>query len=115
MQVERRDRVGDRVRRHVVRALVRVAHHILRVDLDRVVAELVPRDRLETLRALRQIRVALHPAERVEVHGAPSPKLALPVVRDADLAAHVEAVLLRAVVHQRQSKKSRCTGPTRVA
>ena len=70
VQIVRRDRVGDRVRRHQLRLLDREARHLLRVNLQRVVAELRAADSLEAVRPRREVRIALDPMNAVDVHDA---------------------------------------------
>lgn len=116
VQVVRGHGVGNRVARHVRRPLPRVPDHVLRVDLDGVVPELVLGHGLEPLRSLGEVRVALDPAEGVEVDAAPAAVLGrLAVGRggrpggvrgrgggvvEADLLAEVEAVDGRAALEE---------------
>ncbi len=55
--------VGDRVLCEGLRLFDGVRRHEFWVELHGIVAELGDSDGLETLRALRQIRVTLHPSE----------------------------------------------------
>ena len=68
IEIIRRHRVRYAVAGHVEWILHRLTQHILRVHLHRVISQLRPRHRLQSLGSVGKVRVALHPRERVQVH-----------------------------------------------
>mmetsp|Transcript_5173 Transcript_5173/g.15419 ORF Transcript_5173/g.15419 Transcript_5173/m.15419 type:complete len:397 (-) Transcript_5173:1153-2343(-) len=67
VQVIRRDRVRDRVCRQLLRSLLRKGCHVLGVELDRVILELISGHRFQATSATRQIGVPLNPTEAIQV------------------------------------------------
>jgi hypothetical protein len=79
--------------------------HQLWVKLDGVVPKLRDCDRLEALRALRKVRVALNPAEAVHVCARPALVLVLIVLCEADLLVHVNTMHFGTRVEERKVEK----------
>ena len=88
VQIIGRNGIGDGVRREHLRVRSAERHHVFRIQLHRVVSQLVPRHRFQALTALRQVAVSLHPVEAVEVDAGTAEALAgILVAAHPDLAA----------------------------
>mmetsp|Transcript_127844 Transcript_127844/g.368147 ORF Transcript_127844/g.368147 Transcript_127844/m.368147 type:complete len:254 (-) Transcript_127844:855-1616(-) len=106
VQVVRRHRVGDGVRSQLLRPFFGEGRHILGVQLDRVVLQLVPRHGLQASGPARQVGVALHPSEAVQVDD-PSAGVKIPALDllDAGLFDPLHVVHLRALCDERVVKE----------
>mmetsp|Transcript_45059 Transcript_45059/g.73440 ORF Transcript_45059/g.73440 Transcript_45059/m.73440 type:complete len:1173 (-) Transcript_45059:33-3551(-) len=94
VQIVRGHGVGDRVRRHVLRPLLRELQHVLGVNLQGVVPKLCLRHRLKTLTALGQVAVSLHPIQTVDVRLLLRQPLPVVALGEPQLLLHVDAVVL---------------------
>ncbi|GIX61373.1 uncharacterized protein BcabD6B2_08080 [Babesia caballi] len=102
VQIVGRHRVRDAVHRQRLRVVLRVGHHLLRVQLRRVVLELDLAHLLQRPRAEGQVRVALHPLVAVQVHHRVAAERVRRPPAHAQRALHREAVQLRPPVHVRE-------------
>ena len=59
--------VGDRVRRHELGLLDGEARHVLGIDLEGIISELGAAYGFETMRARRQVGVAPHPVNAINM------------------------------------------------